>query len=71
MNTPARHHWRSGGRNNDADPVVRELENLVAVRDAAPVFIRTDNEPELTAGAIRDWCQTSGTDTSFIQPGSP
>ena len=30
-----------------------------------------DNGPEMTAGAIRDWCLTSGAKTSYIEPGSP
>jgi putative transposase len=37
----------------------------------SPVFIRMDTGPEMTSNAIRDWCATSGTQTSFIEPGSP
>ena len=57
-------------RRIDADAVVATLERLAAAV-TAPRFIRMDNGPELTAGAIRDWCRTSGTDSSYIEPGSP
>ena len=30
-----------------------------------------DNGPEMTANALRDWCRFSGTERSFIEPGSP
>jgi putative transposase len=30
-----------------------------------------DNGPELIAWALRDWCRTSGTNTIYIEPGSP
>ena len=30
-----------------------------------------DNGPEMTAHALRDWCQLSKTGTVFIEPGSP
>jgi transposase InsO family protein len=30
-----------------------------------------DNGPELIAWALRDWCRLAGTNTSYIEPGSP
>jgi hypothetical protein len=36
-----------------------------------PRFIRCDNDPELTANALRDWCRFTGASTSYIDPGSP
>jgi putative transposase len=31
---------------------------------------RCDNGPELTAGALRDWCRFTGAGTSCIEPGA-
>jgi hypothetical protein len=36
-----------------------------------PRFIRCDNDPELTANALRDWCRFTGASTSYIDPGLP
>ena len=36
-----------------------------------PEHIRSDNGPEFTAKAIRDWLNTIGVKTLFIEPGSP
>ena len=30
-----------------------------------------DNGPELVAWTLRDWCRLAGTDTVYIEPGSP
>ena len=53
-----------------ADHVVAVIEALVAAR-GAPAFLRMDNGPELIAWALRDWCRLAGTDTVYIEPGSP
>jgi putative transposase len=58
------------GRRIDADATVGVLELIAAVR-GGPERIRMDNGPELTAHAIRDWCRTNGTGTSYIEPGAP
>ena len=58
-------------RRIDADATVALLEGLVAQRGGAPVHIRCDNGPELTANALRDWCRFSRTGTSYIDPGAP
>ena len=60
-----------GRRRIDADATVAVLEDIVEERGTAPEFIRSDNGPELTANAIRDWCIISGSSTSYIEPGSP
>ena len=36
-----------------------------------PAYLRSDNGPEFTAKAIRDWLNRLGVKTLFIQPGSP
>ena len=58
------------GRCCNADDTVAALEELVRQR-GAPGHIRCDNGPELTAHALRDWCRFNGSDTIFIEPGSP
>jgi len=42
-----------------------------AERGTAPRYLRCDNGTELTAYALRDWCRSSGTGTSYIEPESP
>ncbi len=36
-----------------------------------PVYLRSDNGPELTSHAVRDWLVKVGVITLFIEPGSP
>ena len=36
-----------------------------------PEHIRSDNGPELVAKAVREWLARPGTETRFIEPGSP
>jgi len=36
-----------------------------------PDYIRSDNGPEFTAQAVREWLQKLGVQTLFIEPGSP
>ena len=36
-----------------------------------PGFIRSDNDPEFTAKAVRNWLERLGVQTLFIEPGSP
>ena len=54
----------------DADGVVTCLERLAAER-GAPAYVRFDHGPEFIAYALSDWCRFNGTDTVFIDPGSP
>ena len=39
--------------------------------NGVPEHIRSDNGPEFTSKAIRDWLPRVGVRTLFIQPGSP
>jgi putative transposase len=55
----------------DADATVAVLDRIVATRGSVPAFVRSDNGPELTANALRDWCRFSGAGASYIEPGSP
>ena len=36
-----------------------------------PEYIRSDNDPEFTARAVRKWLKDLGVHTLFIEPGSP
>ena len=54
-----------------AGATVTSLDLVVADRGTAPEYIRCDNGPELTANALRDWCHSSGTRSSYIEPGAP
>jgi putative transposase len=58
------------GRRCDADELTAILDVLRAER-GAPGHLRMDNGPELIAWALRDWCRLAGTNTSYIEPGSP
>jgi putative transposase len=57
-------------RNIDADKVVATLDRLAAER-GVPAYVRFDNGPEFIAHAVADWCRFNGTDSVFIDPGSP
>ena len=50
--------------------VIDVLFHLFVFR-GIPEHIRSDNGPEFTAKAIRDWLNRLGVKTLFIQPGSP
>ena len=54
----------------NADKVVEGVEAIAAIR-GAPGHLRMDNGPELVVDALRDWCQLSGTETAYIEPGAP
>ena len=50
--------------------VIDQLFNLFILR-GIPEHIRSDNGPEFTAKAIRNWLTKLGVKTLFIEPGSP
>ena len=50
--------------------VIEELFNLFILR-GIPEYIRSDNGPEFTARAVREWLNRLGVKTLFIEPGSP
>jgi putative transposase len=62
-----------------AIPVARKLksEDVLAtlaelmVQRGVPDYIRSDNGPEMTATAVREWLAKVGVKTLYIEPGSP
>ena len=53
-----------------SDDVLERLSWLMATR-GVPGHIRSDNGPEFTAKAVREWLSKVGVKTLFIEPGSP
>ena len=41
------------------------------IRHGVPAYIRSDNGPEFTATAVREWLERLKVQTLFIEPGSP
>ncbi len=56
-------------RSRRADAVMVRLTEL-CVQHGTPAYLRSDNGPEFTAKAIRQWLTQVG-GTVFIEPGSP
>ena len=52
---------------NDVIDVLSTLFITVGI----PEYIRSDNGPEVTAKALREWLSDLGVKTLFIEPGSP
>jgi len=50
---------------------VRRVVEAAIEEYGAPEFLRSDNGPEFIARHLGVWLQTRGTQTHFIQPGSP
>ena len=57
-------------RSITAEQTVSVLDAIVAER-GAPANLRCDNETELTAHALRDWCTRSTVSIRYIEPGAP
>lgn len=57
-------------RNLTSDDVLERLTWLMVTR-GVPGHIRSDNGPEFTAQAVREWLGRVGVRTLFIEPGSP
>jgi transposase InsO family protein len=57
-------------RHLDSESVLERLAELFAER-GIPDYIRSDNGPEFTANAVREWLARIGVKTLFIEPGSP
>jgi putative transposase len=53
-----------------SDDVLERLSDLF-VRRGVPAHIRSDNGPEFTAKAVREWLGKVGVTTLYIEPGSP
>ncbi len=60
----------SVGRSISAQDVIERLAELFLTR-GIPEHIRSDNGPEFTAKAVREWLVRLGVRTLFIEPGSP
>jgi transposase InsO family protein len=58
------------GRRMTSDDVLGRLTQLFALR-GAPAHLRSDNGPEFTARAVREWLGRVGVQTLYIEPGSP
>jgi transposase InsO family protein len=58
------------GRVLRSEHVLDVLADLFVER-GAPEYIRSDNGPEFTANAVREWLPRVGTQTLYIEPGSP
>lgn len=50
--------------------VVGVLDELFALH-GVPRFIRSDNGPEFIAKALKQWLKKQGSDTHYVEPGSP
>ena len=57
-------------RRLNSQSVLTVLADLM-VRRGVPDHIRSDNGPEFTAQAVREWIAKVGARTLFIEPGSP
>ena len=57
-------------RHIKSSDVIETLTELMVAR-GVPDHIRSDNGPEFTARAIRDWLGKVGARTLYIEPGSP
>ena len=53
-----------------AQEVIELLADIMLVK-GIPEHIRSDNGPEFTAKALREWLQRIGANTLYIEPGSP
>ena len=58
------------GRSIRSSDVIETLAELMTAR-GVPEHIRSDNGPEFTAEAIREWLRRVGAKTLYIEPGSP
>ena len=58
------------GRRLNSQGVLAVLAELM-IRRGVPHHIRSDNGPEFTARAVREWIAKVGAKTLFIEPGSP
>jgi len=58
---------RRSWRDND---LIEALADLMLVH-GCPEYLRSDNGPEFTAKKIREWLESIGVITTYIEPGSP
>ena len=60
---------RAGGRMTSEH--VLEVMSELFILKGVPDHIRSDNGPEMTAAAVREWLRKVGVKTLYIEPGSP
>lgn len=58
------------GRSITGKEVLDTLSGLIGER-GAPGHIRSDNGPEFIAGEVKDWIESVGVTTLYIEPGAP
>ena len=58
------------GHSSRSSDVIETLAELMTAR-GVPEHIRSDNGPEFTAQAVREWLGKVGAKTLYIEPGSP
>ena len=57
-------------RKLNSTDVLETLADLMILR-GPPAYVRSDNGPEFIATALRDWIAAVGSQTAYIEPGSP
>jgi transposase InsO family protein len=57
-------------RSLTSEDVLHRLADLFT-RRGTPAYLRSDNGPEFTAGAVREWLAKVEVQSLFIEPGSP
>ena len=66
-------HAKMSGHPGGAAPhrdVLQQPTELFVAR-GTPAYLRSDNGPELTANAVREWLARVGVTLLFMEPGSP
>ena len=58
------------GRTLTSEDVIHTLADLF-IKRGAPAYLRSDNGPEFTSKAVRDWLERLQVQTLFIEPGCP
>ena len=58
------------GRSIRSSEVIETLADLMTGK-GVPEHIHSDNGPEFTGRAVREWLANAGADTLYIEPGSP
>ena len=58
------------GRRMTSQDVLCTLTDLF-IKHGSPAYLRSDNGPEFTAIAVREWLERLKVQTLFIEPGSP
>ena len=58
------------GRSLTASDVIRVLDKLFG-EHGRPVFLRSDNGPEMVSTVVQQWLKEKHGDTHYIDPGSP